>query len=144
MLHPVAVRSLSKAIFVGFAEFVAALGCGRVPLDVGDGGSKADRTGDNPPVCVAPPCVPPPPPPCDGLDETTCKMRSDCQASYICCGPGQFVACGDSGVAVACLPTTCPLPCEGRDETACMNSTGECSPRYCPNCDGGQAYEGCS
>ncbi len=79
---------------------------------------------------------------CGSLDQATCKTRSDCQPEY-CCSGEVYEGCGAAGAAVTCM-TSCPLPCEGRDETTCMNSAGSCTPQYCPNCDGGQTFEGCA
>jgi hypothetical protein len=81
--------------------------------------------------------------PCISLDETTCKMRSNCQPNY-CCGGNVYGGCGLTGVAFNCM-TSCPTttPCAGYDETTCKERS-YCTPVYCPNCAGGESYAGCS
>ena len=83
------------------------------------------RSDVSPPPCIDPSC--PPPVACSGLEETTCKMFSDCQAQYCpdCMGGQTFVGCGAPGSSgpgcaeclsapVSLSPGT-PLP----DETTC-------------------------
>jgi hypothetical protein len=101
------------------------------------------RTGDTAPACIAPPCAPPPP--CDGLDESTCAMRSDCQTlTCPACDGGQtFFGCEEPGGGTACAATVCtPPPCSGLDETTCK-ARSDCRAAYCPTCGAGTGFAGC-
>jgi hypothetical protein len=52
---------------------------------------------------------------CQGLDETTCKSRSDCRADYCAnCNGSAFAGCSEAGAPpVVCNPPPCPaIPCD--------------------------------
>jgi hypothetical protein len=81
------------------------------------------RTGQTPPICIAPPCAPLT---CPALNEVECNAQSGCAAEY-CTGCQQktYVGCGNPGQAFAC-PAICvaPPPCdEVKSLEACETRT---------------------
>jgi hypothetical protein len=99
------------------------------------------RTGDPPPVCIAPSC---PALPCEGLDESSCKGTSGCSSQHCpdCKGGQVFVGCYGPGEGAACV-LGCPAPasCAGLDEMACI-ARSDCHPGYC-GCPGEQMFTVC-
>ena len=82
---------------------------------------------------------------CGGLNEATCKTRSDCQPNY-CCGGEVYAGCGLTGAAVTCM-TSCPAPpptCSDLDETTCSSTAG-CAALRCGTCSatGEAVYRSC-
>ncbi len=107
--------------------------------------------GSQPPVCNVDCAFNPACDPCKGKDEATCKTTASCVADYCteCSCTPTFVGCRSTTSAqTACPALGCAQPncgCDGLAEQACIaaESTQGCTPFYCPNCNGGNTYQGC-
>jgi hypothetical protein len=106
-------------------------------------------------VCLGPmevaPCpeyqCPVVPASCAGLDESTCKLRTDCHPGYCgsCPGPPVFNVCLALTQVALCPALACvgvPAPCTGLDEMACTTRS-DCQAEYCNGCQG-RAFVGCA
>jgi hypothetical protein len=123
-----------------FATIVAALlaflfygaGCTRPGIDIGGDGGSGD---------------------CASLDEKGCAAAgSACVADYCsaCSCTASFAKCRrPSDPPFQCPLYGCPQPlcdCSGLPESVCVSEEKSlgCVPNYCPDCNGGQTFEGCS
>jgi hypothetical protein len=124
----------------GLAVAMAVSGCGSILQAPGpDGGPDSGHDGGG----TA----------CSTLDESACSARTDCavgRCASICGAGSSFVRCYDPategpppcpGIAAPCPP---PVVCSLlTDETSCQ-ARSDCQPNYCPNCNGGSSFVGCS
>jgi hypothetical protein len=73
-------------------------------------------------------------------------MSTDCHPAYCGCeGEQTFESCLGPNEAATCPPYSCPrVPgsCAGLDQAACGIQPG-CTSLQCPDCKGGQVFEGC-
>ena len=94
-------------------------------------------------ACPAITCVAPL---CSSLDQASCTARSDCHVESCpnCDGGVGFAGCMAPGDPPVECPEACPAPplCHQLTETSCKTRS-DCTPEYCPNCDGGQSFVGC-
>ncbi len=90
--------------------------------------------------------------PCEGQSEAQCQQMQACVADYCteCSCTPTFVGCR----LITSPPTACPAlgcaqpncgACESLDESQCKaaEATMGCTPFYCPDCQGGQTFQGC-
>jgi hypothetical protein len=133
-----------ERIVLGFGLALATSGCGSILQDPGDGGSDGAAGHDGGGGA------------CRGLTEAACRARTDCTAavcSGICGGP-TFAGCYDPATETAppCpgigapAGTACPPPvtCSLLTDEASCQARSDCQANYCPNCNGGTLFSGCS
>ncbi len=130
-----------ERIVLGFGLAVAMSACGSILQEPTDGGSDGAAGHDGGGAA------------CRGLDEATCRARTDCAAGvcYSICGGGStFTGCYDptTDTPPACVPGGAPCPppvvCALLPDEASCKARSDCRANYCPNCSGGSSYSGCS
>jgi hypothetical protein len=96
--------------------------------------------GEQPRSCPLPPPCPQPPPACDGLDEATCKARTDCLPQYCPgCGGSTFMRCwpGDTKQTWICPAIACIVTCDQVTTLAACEARADCHSVFAssPVCD---------
>jgi hypothetical protein len=144
------VKTVGKVTLVVAPLVAAAVGCGRVPLDDGVGGSgrhggiagndgtagKARGAGSGGGSGT---------PACSGLDEETCNGTPGCQpqSCKLCSGEPTYAGCTTPGAPIECPGEVCiQVPCAGLDEATC-NVTPGCTAEVCPAVCGSPATVYC-
>jgi hypothetical protein len=115
-----------------------------------DGAIRCVAAGSSPPACNVQ-CSNLCSDPCKSQSEAACLQMQACVPDYCsgCSCTPTFVGCRlVSSPKTVCPPLGCPTPscgCNGLGEAACKAAPMNlgCTAFYCPDCMGGQTYQGC-